>query len=78
MVAYAVAAFLALILLYFSGAKAWYWHVLSAAVAVVIGRFVPLPSRFDPVLTIVVGFCFVFLMMWAVAAPFIRRRRRSA
>jgi hypothetical protein len=76
--AYTVAAGLALILLYLSGAKAWYWHVLSAMVALGIG-LTPIPARWNtPVTNVVVGFCFVFLMLWAVAAPFIGRRRRRS
>jgi len=76
--AYAVAAGLALILLYLSGTKPWYWHVLSGVVAVGIG-LTPIPAKWNtPVTNVVVGFCFVFLMLWAVAAPFIGRHRRGS
>ncbi len=78
MLTYAVAAVLALIILFFSGPKAWYWHVLSGLVALGLGWFIPIPSKYDPILTLVVGFCFVMLFVWAVAAPFVGRRRRSA
>ena len=78
MLAYVAAAVLALILLFFSGTKAWYWHVLSGVIAVAFGWKMPIPSKYDPYLTIVIGFCFCFMFVWAVAAPFVGRRRRSA
>jgi hypothetical protein len=75
--AYAVAACLALITLYLGGAKAWYWHLLSAVAALGIG-LTPIPARWNtPTTNVIVGFCFVFLMLWAVAAPFVGRRRSS-
>jgi hypothetical protein len=38
----------------------------------------PIPAKWNtPATNVVVGFCFVFLMLWAVAAPFVGRRRRS-
>jgi len=78
MLAYAVAGGLALILLFLSGSKAWYWHVLSGVVALGIG-LTPIPPNLNtPTVNIIVGFCFVFMFLWAVAAPFLGRRRRSA
>jgi hypothetical protein len=78
MIAYAIAAGLALIFLFFSGSKAWYWHVLSGLAALGIG-LIPIPPRYNiTVVNIAVGFAFVFMFVWAVASPFIGRRRRSA
>lgn len=73
--AYGISAIVALLLLYFSGAKAWYWHVLSVAVALAIG-LMPIPVKFNtPLGSLVVGCLFTFLLLWGVAAPFLRRRR---
>jgi hypothetical protein len=74
--AYGFAALLALALLYLSGPKAWYWHVLSGAAALAIG-LMPIPAQWNtPQTGLIVGFFFVFLFVWAVAAPFLRGRRR--
>ncbi len=76
--AFGISGLLALLLLYFSGPKAWYWHVLSAAVALAIG-LVRIPVKWNtPTTGLVIGTIFVFLMVWAVAAPFLGKRRRSA
>ena len=74
---FAVAALLAMAVLYLSGPKSWYWHVLSAVVALGIG-FAPTPKQFgsSPVTSIVVGAPFVFLVVWGIAAPFFVKRRR--
>jgi hypothetical protein len=78
MLAYAVAGGFALILLFLSGSKAWYWHVLSGVVALGIG-LTPIPTKYNtPTVNIIIGFCFVFMFLWAVASPFVGRRRRSA
>lgn len=78
MLAYAVAGGLALIFLFLKGPKAWYWHVLSGAAALAIG-LMPIPPKYNTTsANIVIGFCFVFMFLWAVASPFVGRRRRSA
>jgi hypothetical protein len=78
MLAYAAAAGLALILLFFSGPRPWYWHVLSGAAALGIG-LTPIPAKFNTsMVNIIIGSLFVFMFFWAVAAPFVGRRRRSA
>jgi len=78
MVAYGCAGILALLLLYFAGPKQWYWHVLSAAVAIGIG-LVPVPTKLNtPRGSLVIGFVFVFLFIWGIAAPFFLKRRRQA
>ena len=75
---FAIAAVLALAVLYWSGPKAWYLHVLSVVVGVAIGM-APTPTQFNkPVTSIIVGAPFVFLVVWGLAAPFFIRRRRSA
>ena len=55
-----------------SGAKRWYWHVLSvlAALALGLARF-PEPFR-GPGWDALVGTFFVFLFFWGIAAPFVR------
>jgi hypothetical protein len=66
------AALLALVLLYTSGAKAWYWHILSLAAALAIG-LTPIPAQWNTSQTnLVIGFFFVLFLLWAVAAPFVR------
>ena len=78
MVAYAAAAVFALIFLFFSGTKAWYWHVLSGLAAIGLG-LTPIPPKYNTsAINIVIGFVFVFMFLWAIAAPFVARRRRSA
>ena len=66
---YGSALLLALILLWRFGVKSWYWHVLSLAAAVAVG-LTPLPQSLNtPQGTLGVGWVFVFLVVWAVAAP---------
>ena len=75
--AYGGAALLALILLFLMRAKAWYWHVLSVIVALVIG-LIPIPPQFNtPRITLLIGAIFIFLFLWGIAAPGFRRRRQS-
>ncbi|MCC7175908.1 MAG: hypothetical protein IT159_11990 [Bryobacterales bacterium] len=75
-VTFSISALLALLVLYFSGPKAWYWHVLAAVAALAIG-LAPTPPKWNtPMSSLVVGSVFVFLMVWAVAAPFLRKKRR--
>ncbi len=74
--AYGASAILALLVLFFSGAKAWYWHLLSVVAALVLG-LTPIPAGINtPTTSLVVGSIFTFLLLWGVAAPFIGRRRR--
>jgi hypothetical protein len=73
---YGASAVLALVILFFSGAKAWYWHVLSVAVALGIG-LMPVPVKYNnPTTSLIIGSVFTFLLLWGVAAPFLGRRRR--
>jgi hypothetical protein len=73
---YATAAVLALVLLYFYHTS-WYWHVLSVAVALAIGmvppELIPVPASWGPVRDLTVGFVFVFLLVWGLAAVMFRR-----
>jgi hypothetical protein len=75
--AFTAAAVLALLVLYFNGPKAWYWHVLSGLAAIGIGLIPTPPNLNTPLSSVVVGFVVVFLLTWAVAAPFVGGRRRS-
>jgi hypothetical protein len=66
---YGSAFVLALFLLWYYGVKHWYWHLLSFVVALAIG-LTPLPSQLNTVTgTLVVGWVFVVLFIWGVAAP---------
>ncbi len=70
--AYASAVALALLLLYFFRAKPWYWHLISVALAVVLG-LTPMPTRWQgPTCDLLLGFLFVFLLLWGVSGPFFR------
>ena len=75
---YGAAAALALYLLYFFHAKAWYWHTLSVMAAVAIGLMpvgaLPIPEAWmaAPATSLVTGFFFLFLLLWGVGGPFFR------
>ncbi len=69
---------LALLLLYFFHARCWYWHVMSVALALVLGL---MPMRGDGSSAqsdLLVGFLFVFLLIWGIAAPFFRVPHRTS
>jgi len=75
--AYGCSGVLALLLLYLSGPRRWYWHLLSVLLALVIG-LVPLPKSLNtPQGSLWIGVVFVFLFLWGAAAPFFLSRRRS-
>ena len=60
---------LALLALYFLHARAWYWHVLSVALAVTLG-LTPLPAGWQsPSADLLVGSVFLLLIVWGLAAP---------
>jgi len=80
LVVFGSAFILALALLYFGRAKAWYLHVLSALVgagiALVPRPSMPFPSHWDEnAVYLTIGFFVVFLLFWGLAAPFFRSRR---
>jgi hypothetical protein len=81
MIAYGFSAALALLLLYGSGPRRWYWHVLSAIAGLAIGlapRRSPFPSQLNTSQgDLIIGFIFVFLFFWGAAAPFFFKRRRG-
>ena len=57
-------------LLYHFGSGGWYWHVLAVLAAVALG-LVPLPAALDrPLYELMVGFVFVFLMVWGLGGMF--------
>jgi hypothetical protein len=69
---YGASVILALLLLYFFHARSWYWHVLSAGVAVTLG-LIPMPARYaGPSSDLFIGFLFLLLLVWGVAAPLFR------
>lgn len=71
-VVYGFAVTLALLLLHFLHMRAWYWHALSIAAAAGIGT-VQVPDRWiGPTFDLAIGFFFVFLAVWGLAAPFFR------
>lgn len=66
---YACSAFLALFLLYQFRAIHWYLHVLSVALALVIG-LMPIPAVWHvPVIELMFGAVFLFLFVWGICAP---------
>ncbi len=77
-VVYGSAVVLALYLLYSFHAKAWYWHGLSIAAAFAVGLFpvgsLPIPEAWmaKPAISFVIGFLFIFLLIWGIGAPFFR------
>lgn len=71
MLVYGAALLVALALLYFFHAS-WYWHVLSVAAALALG-LLPLPSEWR-IPDLLVGFVFVLLFAWGLAAPFFPQR----
>jgi hypothetical protein len=78
MAAYCGAALLAVLLLFFSGPKRWYWHILSLAAALAVG-LMPIPAKWNtPQASVVIGVVFVFLFLWGVAAPVFLSCRRHA
>ena len=73
---YGTSVLLALALLYFLRAKAWYLHVLSIASALAVG-LTPIPPQWNtPQAGLLIGFIFTFLFFWGLAAPFFRQRGR--
>jgi hypothetical protein len=66
---YGGSALIALVLLHFFRARHWYWHVLSAMVAMVAG-LVPMPPAWHvPNIDLAVGAVFTFLFLWGICAP---------
>jgi hypothetical protein len=70
---YALAAILALCLLYFFEPIRWYWHVISVAAAFAIG-LTPMPAQWHtPLNDALTGCAFLLLFVWGVCAPLFRR-----
>jgi hypothetical protein len=67
---YGSATLFSLYLLWHFGVKPWWSHALSVAIAFSLG-FARLPAFFDtPNMTLAVGWVFIFLLLWGIAAPF--------
>ncbi len=76
-VVFGVAGLLALVFLYVWGPRRWYWHVLSGILAAVVG-LTPVPPALNTWTgSLIIGFFFILLAVWAVAAPFFCCRRRT-
>lgn len=66
---YGSAMALSLALLWYWGTKTWYWHLLSVCLALILG-LTPLPEALNTKeATLAVGWVFVFLFIWGLAAP---------
>jgi hypothetical protein len=77
MVAFGCSAVVALSLLFFMGPKRWYWHILSLLLSLGIGLYKPIPTPLNtPQGSMIIGSAFTFFLVWGVAAPLFRNRRR--
>lgn len=69
MAAYGCAAILPFVLLHYFGARTWYWHVLSACLALALA-LTPMPAQWSsPGVDLMIGVACTFLFIWGVAAP---------
>jgi hypothetical protein len=76
LLAYGASFLLAVCLLWYFHARAWYWHTLSVALALAIG-VTPIPAGWaGPTTDLAVGSAFTFLVFWGVLAPLFRDRDR--
>jgi hypothetical protein len=65
-------------LLYRFGSGAWYWHVLAILGGLAVG-LTPLPPLLTQlVYNLMVGFVFLFLMVWGIGGLFMMLRPRHA
>ena len=70
--AYGSSVVLALLLLYFFHPRSWYWHILSAGLAFTLG-LIHLPAQWaGPTTDLLIGFLFLLLLVWGLAAPLFR------
>ena len=66
---YGSAIAISLTLLWYFGARSWYWHALAVCGALALG-LTPLPPAMNtPEMTLVVGWAFLFLFVWGMVAP---------
>ena len=69
---YGSSVLLAVLLLHFFHSRSWYWHIVSAALAISLG-LVPMPAEWvGPRTDLLVGFLFLLLLVWGLAAPLFR------
>jgi hypothetical protein len=48
------------------GSEAWYWHVLAILGGLAVGLMPTPPALSTPTPELVVGFAFLFLMVWGI------------
>jgi len=63
-------------LLYYFGSEPWYWHVFAILAGLVMG-FVPMPALSNQSFDLLLGFAFVFLMVWGIGGLFMLRPHRE-
>ncbi len=66
MLSYGAAVALAIVLLYFFGARAWYLHLASLAIAFAVGFIPPPQALTGPVVDLITGFFIIFLLFWGL------------
>ena len=66
---YGSALVVALGLLWYFGPARWYWHLLSSLAALALGMYPMSGSWNTPAGTLAIGWVFIVLFVWAIAAP---------
>lgn len=75
---YGVVVSLAVFLLWYFSAQAWYWHVLSLAAALALG-LMPAPVGWQgPAFDVLFGSVFLFLIVWGVGGMVTYRSHRAS
>ena len=77
---FGVSLCLAVLFLYLFRERAWYWHVLSVVLALALGLMpgdlIPANLR-SQTTDLVVGFVFLFLMVWGVGGMLLHAPHRE-
>jgi len=74
---YAVVLALALFLLVHFKAQAWYWHVLSALLALGVGLVPPPAGWQGPLYDVLFGCTFLFLFVWGLGGILMYRTHEA-